>query len=88
MNNPNAYCLDLQRASISQGARMKRKGLSPTSLLNTILIEGYDLLFYKEKKQDLHSSIIETSNQEYCPGTMNIYFIRDKLKQKRLSGIP
>jgi hypothetical protein len=43
-------------------------------------IEGYDLLCYK---QDLHSSIIETSNKEYCPGTMNIYFIRDRLEQKR-----
>jgi hypothetical protein len=32
-NYPNAYCLDLQRASKSQGT--KRKGLSPTSLLNT-----------------------------------------------------
>jgi hypothetical protein len=32
---PNAYCLDLQRTSKSQGIRIKRKGLSPTSLLNT-----------------------------------------------------
>jgi hypothetical protein len=32
MNNPNAYCLDLQRI---QGTRIKRKGLSPNSLLNT-----------------------------------------------------
>jgi hypothetical protein len=51
-------------------------------------IEGYDLLCYKEYKQDLHSSIIETSNKEYCPGTTNIYFIRDRLEQKRLSEIP
>jgi hypothetical protein len=51
-------------------------------------IEGYDLLCYKENKQDLHSSIIETHYKEYCPGTMNIYFIRDRLEQKRLSGIP
>jgi hypothetical protein len=50
-------------------------------------IEGYDLLCYKNNKQDLHSSIIETSNKEYCLGTMNIYFIRDKLELKRLSGI-
>jgi hypothetical protein len=41
-------------------------------------IEGYDLFCYKENKQDLHSSIIETYNKEYCPGTMNIYFIRDR----------
>jgi hypothetical protein len=45
-------------------------------------IEGYDLLFYKDSKQDLHSSIIETNSKEYCPGTMNIYFIRDRLEQK------
>jgi hypothetical protein len=35
INNPNAYCLDLQRTSKSQGTTIKRKGLSPTSLLNT-----------------------------------------------------
>jgi hypothetical protein len=51
-------------------------------------IEWYDLLCYKENKQDLHSSIIEAEYKEYCPGTMNIYFIRDRLEQKRLSGIP
>jgi hypothetical protein len=50
-------------------------------------IEGYDLLCYKDNKQDLHSSIIETDNKEYCPSTMNIYFIRDRLELKRLSGI-
>jgi hypothetical protein len=42
-------------------------------------IEGYDLLSYKENKQDLHSSIIETEDKEYCLGAMNIYFIRDSL---------
>jgi hypothetical protein len=52
------------------------------------LIEGYDLLCYKDNIQDLLSSIIVTSSKEYCPGTMNIYFIRDRLEQKRLSGIP
>jgi hypothetical protein len=51
-------------------------------------IEGYDLLCYKDNKQDLHSSIIETINKDYCPGTMNIYFVRDRLEQKRLSEIP
>jgi hypothetical protein len=51
-------------------------------------IEGYDLLCYNDKEQDLYSSIIETNNKEYCPGTMNIYFIRDRLELKRLSGIP
>jgi hypothetical protein len=51
-------------------------------------IEGYDLLCYEDNKQDLHSSIIETEDKEYCPCTMNIYFIRDRLELKRLSGIP
>jgi hypothetical protein len=41
-----------------------------------------------DNKQDLYFSIIETSNNEYCPGTINIYFIRDRIEQKRLSGIP
>jgi hypothetical protein len=35
INNPNTYCLDLQRRNKSQGNKIKRKGLSPTSLLNT-----------------------------------------------------
>jgi hypothetical protein len=51
-------------------------------------IEGYDLLCYKKNKQDLQSSIIETEDKEYCPGNMNIYFIRDRLELKILSGIP
>jgi hypothetical protein len=51
-------------------------------------IEGYDLLCYNFSRQDLHSSIIETSTTEYCPGIMNIYFILDRQEQKRLSGIP
>jgi hypothetical protein len=50
-------------------------------------IEAYDLLCYIDNQQDLHSSIIETEDKEYCPGTMNIYFIRDRLELKRLSGI-
>jgi hypothetical protein len=49
---------------------------------------GYDLLFYKDNIQILHSSIIEAEYKEYCPGTMNIYFIWDRLDQKRLSGRP
>jgi hypothetical protein len=71
----------------NQGTRIKRKGLAQPhySIQN---VEGYDLLCYKDNKQDLHSSIIETDNKEYCPGTMNIYFIRDRLELKRLSGIP
>jgi hypothetical protein len=51
-------------------------------------IERYFMLYCKDCKQDLHSSIIETYHKEYCPGTMNIYFIRDRLEQKRLSVRP
>jgi hypothetical protein len=51
-------------------------------------IEGYYLLCYKEYKQDLHSLIIEIEYKEYCPVTMNIFFIQDRLELKRLSGIP
>jgi hypothetical protein len=67
--------------------RLREKGLAQPHY-SIQHIEGYDLLCYKDNKQYLHSSIIETSNKEYCPGTMNIYFIRDRLEQKRLSGIP
>jgi hypothetical protein len=73
-------------------AKVKHVGLREKSLAQPHYsiqhIEGYDLLCYKEYQQDLHSSIIETNNKEYCPGTMNIYFIWDRLEQKRLSGIP
>jgi hypothetical protein len=81
----NAYFLDLQRASKSQGTMIKRKGLSPNSLLNTTYWRVWSSLI---QRKDLHSSIIETNNKEYCPGTMNIYFIWDRLELKRLSGIP
>jgi hypothetical protein len=74
-------------------AKVKKPGLREKGLAQPHYsiqhIEGYDLLCYKEYKQYLHSSIIETdNNKEYCPGTMNIYFIRDRLEQKRLSRIP
>jgi hypothetical protein len=67
--------------------RLRDKGLTQPHY-SIRHIEGYDILCYKDNKQDLHSSIIETEDKEYCPGTMNIYFIRDRLEQKRLSGIP
>jgi hypothetical protein len=83
MNNPNAYCLDLQRTSKNQACRIKRKEKGLAQPHYSIQhIEGYDLVCYKERKQDLHFSIIETINKEYCPGTMNIYFIRERLEQK------
>jgi hypothetical protein len=73
-------------------AKVKEPGLRQKGLAQPHYsiqhIEGYDLLCYKEYKQDLHSSIIEIINKEYCHGTMNIYFIRDRLVLKRLSGIP
>jgi hypothetical protein len=73
-------------------AKFKDTGLIEKSLAQTHYsiqhIEGYDLLCYRDNKHYLNSSIIETDNKEYCPGIMNIYFIRDRLEQKRLSGIP
>jgi hypothetical protein len=73
-------------------AKIKRQGLrekgSAQPHYSIQHIEGYNLLCYKENEQDLHSSIIDTENKEYCPGTMNIYFIRDRIELKRLSGIP
>jgi hypothetical protein len=73
-------------------AKVKEPGLREKSLAyphySIQHIKRYALLCYKDNKQDLHSSIIETEDKEYCPGTMNIYFIRDRLELKRLSGIP
>jgi hypothetical protein len=73
-------------------AKVKEIGLREKGLAQSHYsiqhIEGYDLLCYKDNKQDLHSSIIDINNKEYCPGTMNIYFIRDRLELKRLSGVP
>jgi hypothetical protein len=68
-------------------SRLREKGLAQPHY-SIQHIEGYDLLCYKENKQDLHSSIIETDDKKFCPGTMNIYFIRDRIEQKRLSVIP
>jgi hypothetical protein len=67
--------------------RLREKGLTQPHY-SIQHIEGYDFLCYKENKQGLHSSNIETDNKEYCPGTMNIYFIPYRLELKRLSGIP
>jgi hypothetical protein len=63
---------------------LREKGLAQ-SHYSIQLIEEYDLLCYKENIQDLHSSIIKTNNKEYCPVIMNIYFIRNRLEQKRFS---
>jgi hypothetical protein len=71
-------------------AKVKLPGLREKGLVQPHYsiqhIEGYDLLCYKDNKQDLHSSIIETEEKEYSPGTMNIYFIQDRQKQKGLPG--
>jgi hypothetical protein len=76
---------------LKEQAKGKEPGLREKGLAQPYYsiqhIEGYDLLCYKDNKQYLHSSIIETNNKEYCPGTINIYFIRDRLEQKRLSGL-
>jgi hypothetical protein len=64
-----------EQAKVKQPA-LREKGLAQPHY-SIQHIEGYDLLCYNDNKQDLHSSIIETDSKEYCPGTMNIYFIRD-----------
>jgi hypothetical protein len=46
-------------------------------------IEAYDLLCYNDNKQDLHFSIIERAAKITVLGAMNIYFIWDRLEQKR-----
>jgi hypothetical protein len=64
---------------------LREKGLAqPHYSIQTYWRVWYSLL----QRKDLHSSIIETDYKEYYPGTMNIYFIRDRLEKKRLSGIP
>jgi hypothetical protein len=76
---------------LKEQSKVKEPGLREKGLAQPYYsiehIEGYDLLCYKDNKQDLHSSIIETNNKEYCPGTINIYFIRDRLEKKRLSEL-
>jgi hypothetical protein len=47
-------------------------------------IEGYALLYNKNIKQGLHSSIIQKEYKYYCRGIMNTYYIRDKQEQKEL----
>jgi hypothetical protein len=45
------------------------------------------MIFFTTKKWPTFLNHWEIS-KEYCSGIMNIYFIPDRLKQKRLSGIP
>jgi hypothetical protein len=69
---------------------MKTKGLTLTSLLNSRYNILKDMTYFVTNfnKQDLHSSIIETDDKEYCHGTMNIYFMQEIQEHKRISGIP
>jgi hypothetical protein len=62
--------------------RLRDKGLTQTHY-SIHHFEGYDLLCHSENNQNRYSSISETDDKDYCPGTMNIYFIRDRLEQKR-----
>jgi hypothetical protein len=71
----------------SRGYRITRQGISASDY-SVHYIKGFDLLCYKNNKQDLHSSIIESTDKAYCLGTMNIYFIRVRLELKRLLVIP
>jgi hypothetical protein len=67
-------------------AKVKEPGLREKGLAQPHYsiqhIEEYDLLCYIDNKQEIHFSIIEINNKEECPGTMNIYFIRDRLEHK------
>jgi hypothetical protein len=68
--------------------QLKIKALREKSLAQTHYsiqhIEGYDLLCYKEKTYIPQSL---RQQKRSTPGIMNIYFIRDRLELKRLSGI-
>jgi hypothetical protein len=86
-NNSISTALIFKEQAKVKAQGLKEKGLAQPHY-SIQYIEGYDLLCYKEYKQYLHSSIIETNNNKYCPDTKNIYFIRYRLEQKRLSGIP
>jgi hypothetical protein len=87
LTNPmhNAFIFKEQATVKNVGLREKGLAQPHYSIQH---IEGYDLICYKDNKNYLHSLIIEAENKEYCPGTMNIDFIRDRQEQKRLSGIP
>jgi hypothetical protein len=51
-----------EQANVKE-TRLREKGLARPHY-SIQHIEGYDLLCYKDNKQDLYSSIIETSNKE------------------------
>jgi hypothetical protein len=52
-------------------AKVKQPGLREKGLdqphYSIQHIEGYDLLFYKDNKQDLHSSMIDTKSTDLVP---------------------
>ena len=60
---------------------LREKGLSQPHY-SMQHIEGYDLLCYKDKIY-----IPQSLRQKYCPGTINTYFIPDRLALKRPLGI-
>jgi hypothetical protein len=62
-------------------AGLREKGLAQPhySIQN---IEGYDLLCYKEKKQDLHSSIIETKSAVLVPWIFTLSGTDNRQEQK------
>jgi hypothetical protein len=67
----------------SKDVRLREKGvIQPHYSIQNI--EGYYLLCCKDNKQDLNYSIIDTDDRDYCPGIINIYFIRDRKEQKIL----
>jgi hypothetical protein len=61
LTNPMHTALNFKEQAKVKGLREKGLAQPDYSIQH---IEGYDLLCYKDNRQDLHSSIIETKNQE------------------------
>jgi hypothetical protein len=78
MNIPNAYCLIFKEQAKVKDIALREKGLAQPHY-SIQHIEGYDLLCYKQK---IYIAQSLRQRKEYCPGTMNIYFIRDIPEQK------
>jgi hypothetical protein len=81
MNNPNSYYLHTKKQAEIKNTILREKGLSQPHY-SIQHIERYDLLYYKEK------IYIPQSLRQATKNTMNTNFIRDRLEQNRISGLP
>jgi hypothetical protein len=72
-------------------AIVKDKGLRRKCLAqphnSTQNIEEYDVFASNKTNKIYIPQSLRQSNKEYCPSSMNIYFIWDRLELKRLSGM-